>query len=529
MSPFRCAPFVLLILIVVLQPSQSLSENQVEKQSDDTLIIGDFAKPSPINPILTRGTISALLKDIIFDGLTKEDEHSNVQPHIALSWRNSANGLLWQFHLREGVTFHDGIELTAEDVKFTLDTILDPRNNSPYLNLLKCIDNVETKGKYRVAITLSYPNVSLLFYLTVGILPKHLLEGRDLTRDEFNFRPIGTGPFKLKKWSELEIVLEANKRYFLAKPHIEKIIARIFPNQSAVWANLMKKELDLIFLASPRDYRIIERVPDLNVHSYLSFYSHFLAFNNSRDLFESSRIRQALNYGVDKEKLLERTLLGKGHVSAGMIFPRSWAFDPHLQPYPYDPKKALELLRSEGWRDTDGNHILDRKGKKFEFVLLILEGDDVSRKSALHIQQQLMDVGIGMKIQPSSFSEYEDSLLTRKFDAALLSIISDDPDKNSLWWHSSQIDRGLNVFSYRNKKVDKLLDKGRATLDREKRKGIYHQFQREIYDDPPGIFLFWRESLIGLHKRFKGVKLKPAGILNNITEWYVPKEEQKYR
>jgi peptide/nickel transport system substrate-binding protein len=529
MFPFRCAPVVLLILTVVLQPSQSLSENQGEKQSGDTLIIGDFAKPSPINPILTRGTISALLKDIIFDGLTKEGEYSNVQPHIALSWRNSADGLLWQFHLREGITFHDGTELTAEDVKFTLDTILDPRNNSPYLNLLKCIDNVETNGRYRVDITLSYPNVSLLSYLTVGILPKHLLEGRDLTRDEFNFRPIGTGPFKLKKWSELEIELEANERYFLAKPHLEKIIARIFPSQSIVWANLMKKELDLILLATPRDYRIIERIPDLKVHSYLSFYSHLLAFNNSRDLFECSRIRQALNYCVDKERLLEKVLLGKGLMSSGTIFPRSWAFDPHLQPYPYDPKKALELLRSEGWEDTDGNHTLDRKGKEFEFVLLILEGDDVSRKSGLHIQQQFMDIGINMKIQPSSFSEYEASLLTRKFDATLLNIISDDPDKNSLWWHSSQIDRGLNVFSYRNKKVDELLDKGRVTLDREKRRWIYHQFQRQIYGDPPGIFLFWRDYLIGIHKRFRGIRFSTAGILNNITEWYVPKEEQKYR
>ena len=98
-----------------------------------------------------------------------------------------------------------------------------------------------------------------------------------------------------------------------------------------------------------------------------------------------------------------------------------------------------------------------------------------------------------------------------------------------MWYHSSQIGQAFNVFSYRNKRVDELLDKGKTTLDREERKKIYHQFQREIFVDPPGVFLFWRDYLIGIHKRFRGVKVSPAGILSNINEWYVPKEEQKYR
>jgi peptide/nickel transport system substrate-binding protein len=245
--------------------------------------------------------------------------------------------------------------------------------------------------------------------------------------------------------------------------------------------------------------------------------------------FKDDKVRQALNYAVNKEEIIKRTLLGKGRSSSGTIYPLSWAYNPNLKPYPYNPKKALKLFNDDGWRDTNGNHILDRNGRDFEFALLTVKGDDVSSECALQIQQQLLDIGIKMKVKPLPLLSYENSLLTKRFDAALLTMISDEPDKNYAWWHSSQVDHGFNVFSYKNRKVDELLDRGRTTMDGKKRKGIYQQFQREIYDDPPGVFLFWRDYLIGIHKRFRGVRIGPAGIFSNINEWYVPKEEQKYR
>jgi peptide/nickel transport system substrate-binding protein len=519
----------LLALLVFLLTSHSLSKGHAGEGYGDTLVIGDFSKPSPINPISTRGTISALLKNIIFDGLTKEDEHSNVKPNLALSWNSSRNGLHWHFSLREGVRFHDNTELTAEDVKFTLDSILDPKNNSPYLNMLKSIQKVETKGKYGIDLTLRFPNVSLLYYLTVGILPKYLLEGKDIANSEFNYHPVGTGPFKFVSWSEDKIVLMGNEHYFLGRPHVKEIIVKIFPNQDIVWAQLMKKNLDLVFLRSPQNYRIIEKIPDYRVHSSLSTYSHILMLNNDNKLFKNAKVRQALNYAVNKQKIVEKALLGRGRISSGTIYPLSWAYDPSLKPYSYNPKKALKLLNSVGWVDSDGNHILDRNGKEFKFDLLIVKGDNVSWKSALLIQQQLLDLGIMTKVNPLPFPTYENSLLTRKFEATFLSIISDEPDKNYAWWHSSQINGGFNVFSYKNKRVDELLEKGRITLDMEERKEIYHRFQREVYDDPPGVFLFWRDYLIGIHKRFRGVRLSTAGIFYNINELYVPKDEWKYK
>jgi peptide/nickel transport system substrate-binding protein len=223
-------------------------------------------------------------------------------------------------------------------------------------------------------------------------------------------------------------------------------------------------------------------------------------------------------------------LRGKGRVSCGTIYPKSWAYDNSIEPYTYDPKKATKLLKKAGWQDTNENHILDKEGKEFEFELLIDEGDYVFQRCALLIQQQLLDIGIRMKVKPLPFSTiYEKFLSTKIFDASLLTILSENPDRNYTWWHSSQIDHGFNFFSYKNKKVDELLEEGRITLEKKGRMRIYHQFQREIYNDPPGIFLFWSDHLIGIHKRFRGVRVSSAGILRNIHEWYVPKEEQKYR
>ncbi|UCD71346.1 MAG: hypothetical protein JSW70_10170 [Syntrophobacterales bacterium] len=493
-------------------------------------MIGSIWKPTIINPILTHSSISAVLKGIIFDGLIKLNDEMEPVPHLALSWENSPDGLVWTFSLRRGVRFHDGSELASEDVKFTFDKVNDPSIKSPYLSIFGNIKAVRARDRYTVEIHLKNPFPSLLFYLDVGILPKHLLVGKDLWKAEFNYHPIGTGPFKMERWPEDEIILKANEDYFKGKPHLSRVIVRSFKDQRVVWAELMKGTVDCMFLTYPKNYDIMEKIPQFKVYSFLNPYYYIMAFNEDNILFRQKRVRHALNYAVDKERIVEKVLRGRGRVSSGPIYPQTWAYSKVIEPYPYDPKMTTKLLAKAGWKDTNGNHLLDKEGREFEFVLLIIEEDDVSRACALLIQQQLLDIGIRMTVRPVPFSVmYEKFLSTKRFDASLLTMISDDPDKNYLWWHSSQIDGGFNVFSYKNKKVDELLDKGRTTWDREERRGIYYQFQREIYEDPPGIFLFWRDYLIGIHKRFRGVRFSPAGILNNINEWYVPKGEQKYR
>jgi peptide/nickel transport system substrate-binding protein len=225
---------------------------------------------------------------------------------------------------------------------------------------------------------------------------------------------------------------------------------------------------------------------------------------------------------------MAKVLKGQGRVAAGTIFPDSWAYDPNAKPYPYDPKKALALLAEAGWKDHDGDSILDKAGRPFEFTVHVNTGDDLKQRALLLIQQQLLDIGIRIKIKLFNAAD-TDFLFTKKFDSHFPELLAKgDPDISYRFWHSSQINGGFNFSSYRNEKVDRLLDAGRAEFDPEKRKAIYFKFQEEIHKDPPGIFLFWTNYLVGVHQRFKGVKISPVGPFANIREWYVPKAEQRY-
>jgi peptide/nickel transport system substrate-binding protein len=384
------------------------------------------------------------------------------------------------------------------------------------------------QDKYTVQIILKKPLASFLPTLFVGILPKHLLEGQDLDKSPFNQHPVGTGPFKFKSWSENEIILEANPSYFLGRPYLDQIRVRVYPTREAAWAKLMAGEVDFFDFMTPDNYEILKQMPTFRFFSVPMSYYYLVAFNLESRLFRDQKVRQALNYAVNKEEIVAKALRGQGQVAAGTIYPNSWAYNSNVKPYPYDPKRALTLLKEAGWEDHDGDRLLDKNGKVFEFTVHVNAGDDLKQKTLLLIQQQLSDIGLRMKIRLFDAAD-TDFLFKKKFDAHLPEITArGDPDFSYRHWHSSQMNGGFNVSSYRNVKVDRLLEEGRTEFDLQKRKAIYFSFQEELFEDPPGIFLFWTNYLVGVQKRFKAVKISPVGPFTNIQEWYVPRAEQRH-
>jgi peptide/nickel transport system substrate-binding protein len=525
----RILLLITIFALPLLLDSCKKSPPQTHKYYGDTLIIGGFQKPTIINPILTSGSGSASLIDILFDGLIRIDENGEIKPNLAESWKISENGLEWIFYLRKEVKFHDEVKLTAEDVKFTFDKFRKYKERNVYSRIFKLIDRVEIIGQYAIKIYLLKSSLSFLSGLNVGIIPKHLLEKENLETSKFNYNPIGTGPFKLKSLSEKEIILDANKEYFRGRPYLDGIIVKIYENQKIAWAKLISGELDLIFLFTPGKFDITNKVSSIKFYTHLHRYYHFIGFNHENELFKDKRVRQALNYAVNKEEIINKVLKGRGRICSGTVYPLSWAYNPKIKPYPYDPEKAINLLKEAGWEDTDSDYILDKRGKKFKFSLYLNEGDDMLMQCALLLQQFLLDIGVKMAVEVIPVFDFIANLNNKNFKSGLIYMVSTyDPDNNYIFWHSSQIQEGKNVFSYKNQKVDRLLEEGRITLNQEKRKEIYYQLQKEMFEDPPGIFLFWREALTGINGRFRGIKIDPGGLLRNVHEWWVPKEEQKY-
>src|SRR3990170_1289993 len=499
-----------------------------KKSYGDSLVIITYHAPASINPLTSLSGISSQLVEVVFDGLVRIGEDLDTRPSLASSWQFSDNGLRWTFLLRRGVRFHDGVEFTARDVKFTLEEIIHSKSIGLYTGgLADTINSIQVRNRYTVEILLKRHSPSFIYNMGVGILPAHLLQGKG-PLEGFGLHPVGTGPFKLRQWKESEIVLDANRDYFLGRPYLDKIVVRVYPNQELAWARLMRGEGDLLVPVDPSVYDFLKQVRSLHIYNAYNLHYSIVAFNNDREPFQDMKVRRALNYAIDKESMIQKALMGKGRPAAGPIWPRSWASNPSVKPYPYDPQKALALLKEAGWRDTDGDHILDKDGKRFSFTLAINEGDETKKRTAMYLQQQLWEIGVLMDVKTVSTASV-DFLFQGEFDAVLLDISSYIyPDFSYNVWHSSQIGKGINIGHYQSGIVDELLENARRTEDREDARRIYYKFQEEIHDNPPGIFLYWADTLIGVHRRFRGVKFSPSSPLAYVHEWYVPKREQKY-
>ena len=489
--------------------------------------MGGFLPIDFINPVFSSSGTAGFLTVIVFNGLIKTDAQFNILPDLAYKWETSKDGLKWKFYLRKGVKFHDNRELTATDVKFTYDLIKNAKQRGYYTPFFEPIEKIKIIDRYTIEIILNQPYAPLLTGLIVGILPKHIYTGKNLMSPEVNQIPIGTGPFKVLSYSSMETVLEANRDYFDNRPYLDRITFRIFKNQKTLFAKMLGGSVDAIHNFSPENVDILQQVTYFKLYKFLKPFYYVLAFRN-RGIFDDKRVRIALNYAVNKSRLMKRVLKKEGgKISSVPLFPLSWAYNKKMNDYSYNPPKALELLNMAGWKDSNNNHILDKDGVELDFTAIFKEGDAVDEKTLMQIQVDLSRIKISLKAKGYSMKEYNSRLIQKKFDAIILYIASrGDPDINYRFWHSSQIEKGWNFFSYKNKKIDKYLEEGRRIFDIDLRKKLYYQFQEEMFHDPPGIFLFWANQLFMVHERFKGVKVH-SDWFRDLKDWYVPKEKQR--
>lgn len=497
-----------------------------DKSYGDSLTIVTYHAPVDINPLTTVSGISAILLETIFDGLVRLDQNLELRPHLATSWETSKDGLKWTFYLRKGVTFHDGVELTAEDVKFTFEEFVRVNRISPFAGWTANIRSISVKDRYIIDIILKRPSIFFLYSMTAGILPSHILKKNS---KDYNFgrEPVGTGAFKFLSWKEDEIVLLANEKYFLGRPYLNSIVVRVYPNQKIAWAKLMQGEGDFLFPVSPAEFDFLRQVSSLELYSIPGYVYSMVVCNNESSFFRDGKTRIALNYAINKEHILKEILKGKGDAASGTIWPRSPVYNRAIRPYPYDPKKALKLLKEAGWHNNDMDHVLEREGRRFTFPLFVNGSDQTETQVAMYIQQQLWDLGILADIKTFSTASM-DFLFKGRYDAAFIDAVSHVyPDHNYYYWHSSQIGKGQNISRFRSDSVDRFLEEGRLSVDMGSARLLYNRFQEEMYSNPPGIFLYWSDQHIVVHKRFSGVKFAPVGILSYINEWYVPKGEQK--
>jgi peptide/nickel transport system substrate-binding protein len=489
---------------------------------------------STLNPVLVGDATSQGICDSVFDGLTRYNPKLQLEGALAERWEVKDSGKTIVFHLRHGVRWHDGEPFTSADVKFTIDSIMDTRVASPAKSLFDLVSKIETPDAYTVIARYKKAFAPALESWGQDIIPKHLLDGKDLNTDPFNRHPVGTGAYIFKSWTDKQsIELAANPDYWDGKVHVTRQALRFIPEPSTQLLELKRGSIDGMTL-QPDQYVNETNGPDFDrtnikydfpgLHQYT-----YLAFNLARPPFDDVRVRLALSGAIDRDELIKGVMQGLARPCSGPFSPLMQAYDPTVQPMALDLTKSARLLDAAGWvLGSDG--LRHKDGRTLEFNLITNTGNAPREKAVLIMQQQFLKLGVRADVQTFEWSTFISTHIdNHDFDAAVLGWqMSLDPDQYSIF-HSSQTHPGENNFvSLKDPTVDRLLEQGRTTFDPAKRIAIYRAFHRRIAALQPYAFLYAPDDLSAVSRKFQGLLVTDTGYgWYSATRWYIPASCQK--
>ncbi len=504
-----------------------------EKSQGDWFVSASVAEASTLVPILASDSASQDAVSKIFSGLLRYNPKLELEGDLAESWEILDGGKTIVFHLRKNVFWHDGAPFTAADVEFTYRKLIDRAVPTPYGGDFMKVRSFEVLDPHTVRVGYGEIFAPALASWTMWVMPRHLLQAEDFLKTRFARDPVGTGPYRFKRWIDGEhMKLTAYDRYHEGRPRIDGLILRIVPDQTTMFLELHQETIDTMGLV-PLQYLRLTQSPFFEKHyqkfRYPSLGYLYLGFNLKNSLFKNRQVRQALNLAIDKNELIQGVFLGLGRQATGPFTPESWAYNPAVKPAKFDPDEARLLLEDAGWKDADGDGIREKDGVPFEFT--ISTNPNFQRQLAAQIiQRRLAEVGVRVRIKVIEWSSFlKEFIDKRRFDAVLLAWgLSLEPDPFDIWHSSKTAEGEFNFISYANPRVDALIEAGRSTFDRAARQAAYYEIHRILYEDQPVIFLAVPDALPIVHRRFRNVEATPLGIGYNFIRWEVPPAERKY-
>ena len=493
---------------------------------------GVAGNPQYINPLLCHThEIDRDLCSLLFRGLTRLDQQGRVVPDLAERW-TAPDGLVYTFTLRENQFWHDGKPVTIDDLLFTIEMMQNP--DSPILpdlaELWRSV-TVEPVDEHTVRLLLDEPFAPFLDFTTIGLLPKHIWQDvppSELLTSPLNLRPVGNGPMQATLTSAQFIRLEHNPYSSEDIPMVSALEFHFYPDYPSIYAAYTEGELDGVSQVMQSDISLAQARTDMQLFSApLSTYVGvvFNLQNPDVPFLQDAIVRRALYHALDREQLLNDVVGGHGVLASSPIPSNNWGHAPDTPSYDYDPDEARRLLDESGWVDTDGDGTRDKDGLPMQLILLTNDGPT---RIAL-IEQIAADwqaVGVKVAVESVSFGGFVGNFLTpRRFEAVLLSWdITGDPDPFPLY-HSSQIATGQNYGGWSNQEADALVIEARSTVDPEKRRALYAQFQHLFAADVPAIPLYYPVYTYGVSERVKAVQIgplnTPADRFATFPDWYI--------
>ncbi len=482
--------------------------------SRDVLVVGMEAEPPGLDPGQALGLHTLRVTHQLFETLvTTPDDSTDVVPGLAESWTTSADGLAWTFKLRRGVRFHDGTTLDAAAVKFTFDRVIDPGHPQAkngkwsfvvgYLSSVKSVDAIDP---LTVRLNLKYPTSSLLALLA---LPNcAIVSPTAFTRNhaDFNSRPVGSGRYRFETWDRgSRLVLRRNDDYWGVKGRSQTLVYRAIPDATARVTELLTGGVDVILPIAPDFIERLERNPQISVHRKTGLTVWYVGFNVEKKPFTDKRVRQALNHAVNKEAIVRDILKGTGVPAIGPLLPGTWAAEPGVKRYPYDPAAARRLLAEAGYPNG------------FEVEFWVPEsgsGMQSPVEMSTVIQSNLAAVGVKAPLKTFEWGSYLGKIRSDAPAMFALSwfLKSEDPDLSLYPLFFSKNTPLPNRSNYANPDVDQLLLQARQVADRTKRAELYRRAQQIVVDDAPWVFVDHEQQVVATRANVKGFKLHPSGF-----------------
>ncbi|WP_176015044.1 peptide-binding protein [Victivallis sp. Marseille-Q1083] len=524
------------------------------------LISAISAETDNLNYLICNESNVSIFNALCNDSLgARNYEHpEQFEPLLAESWTVSEDGRTIHIKLRKGILWHDftdpvsgkrwsNVEVTADDFLFFLEVLRNPQVNcAPLRAYFQDLESITKINDYEFVVKWKNQYFRTL-ELTLGLspMPRHLyhdydgpFDGEKFNLDHLRNRIIvGCGPYRFVRWDKDQRLLFTRfEKYFGAQygiaPPLKDLAFEVIKHPNTQYQSLLAGSLDWLGL-TPEQWtnrisgdKRFEEGGDLRKIQYLAQAYSYIGYNLRNPLFQDKRVRQALTYLVDREKIKKDVYLDLAQIISGPFFYDSPYNDPSIKPYPFDVEKAKALLKAAGWSDTDGDGILDKDGRKFEFAMMQIADQPIQQRMLPIIKEDMAKAGIDMKISTFEWSVYLQKLNERSYDACTLAWTMPFEADPYQVWHSSQADLpdGSNHIGFKNPEADRLIEEIRRTTDVGVRIELCHQFQALLHEEQPYTFLFSPYALLAVSGRYENVRVFADGVPKLIL--WVPKDKQ---
>jgi len=525
--------------LVILHKTDSKLSTRVPAQGG-VLREGLIGTPRFVNPILAITDADRDLVSLVYSGLMRFGPNGLILD-LAKEYETSEDGLCYTFTLKNNLLWSDNMPLTSDDVIFTIKQIKNPTIQSPKRAGWEGVKPEKINEK-TIKFCLETPYAPFLENTTIGIIPSHIWKNvppEQMTLSNFNLEALGSGPYKIKNINRNSSgIIESyslipNKNFALKKPFLEKIVLRFYPSEQKLAEAYENNKIDGLSGISPQHLLEIKKDKSyLKTYQLPRVFAVFLNQDNT-PIFTKKEVRQALNLGVEKEKIVKDVLHNFGVTIETPIPPGSLGFLdlPHLEKTEEERiNEARELLEKNGWDYSEDEKVFKKETKKenliLEFSLSTSNMPDLVHTAEL-LKTMWEKIGIKVNVNIFEISDLEQNVIrSRKYDALLFGeVMGKDPDAFAFWHSSQRNDPGLNIALYANITVDKLLEEARTTFDIKKRKEKYEKFQEEVIEDSPAVFLYSPYFIHLLPQELKGITQNSISIsserFSQIYKWYL--------